>query len=266
MEAINIFGALVASLLHDFKHPGKNNNYLKNSKDDLALVYNDKAILENMHVSEAFKVIRKAETNILQGMTQEEYQQARFLIIELVLSTDMTEHFNHIKVMQTEVLPHFGDGGEDGKQSAAALDQMHLEIMKMAVHAADTSNCAKDLAISCNWTDRLLAEFFAQGDAEKAQGLPVSALCDRDKVLKADSQIGFITAIISPTWVLFLKMFPENSPLAKEIKGNIERNLNFWREKKALLTAETPACDDSKGGAAKEDQVVKAKPAAGGEF
>jgi hypothetical protein len=245
MEAINIFGALVASLLHDFKHPGKTNGFLKTAKDDLAMVYNDKAILENMHVSEAFKVIRRAECNILQGMTREEYEQTRFLIVELVLATDMSEHFNHIRIFETEVLPHFScEGGEDGSQSGAALDAMHLEIMKLALHAADTSNCAKDLAISCNWTDRLLDEFFAQGDVEKSQGLPVSALCDRDKVLKPDSQIGFITAIISPTWNLFLKMFPANSSLSKEVMGNIECNLAFWRKEKTKLAKVHKAAQD----------------------
>ena len=75
---------------------------------------------------------------------------------------------------------------------------------------------------------KLLDEFFAQGDAEKSEGLPVSAMCDREKVPKPDSQIGFINAVISPTWQLFLKIFPESSPLAIEIRNNIKHNLEYW--------------------------------------
>jgi len=44
------FAGLIAAAIHDFKHPGKNNAYLVNSENELALRYNDKAVLENMHI------------------------------------------------------------------------------------------------------------------------------------------------------------------------------------------------------------------------
>lgn len=47
---IDIFSILLASLAHDFKHPGGNNLYQINAKTQLALTYNDASVLENFHV------------------------------------------------------------------------------------------------------------------------------------------------------------------------------------------------------------------------
>lgn len=43
-----------------------------------------------------------------------------------------------------------------------------------------------------------VARFFLQGDKMKELGLPVPALNDREKTLRATSQIGFIEFIVSP--------------------------------------------------------------------
>jgi hypothetical protein len=45
---------LFAALMHDVDHPGNNNDYEKNSKSTLSLLYNDVSILENHHSSLAF--------------------------------------------------------------------------------------------------------------------------------------------------------------------------------------------------------------------
>ena len=47
----------------------------------------------------------------------------------------------------------------------------------------------------------MLAEFFSQGDLERAQGLPVSPLCDRATTSRAQSQINFIEFVVAPIYV-----------------------------------------------------------------
>lgn len=37
-------------------------------------MYNDRSVLENHHISEAFKVIRKDESNIVLNLSREEYR------------------------------------------------------------------------------------------------------------------------------------------------------------------------------------------------
>lgn len=53
---------------------------------------------------------------------------------------------------------------------------------------------------SCRWADRVLAEFFAQGDAEARRGLPVSPLCDRHTTSRPGSQANFIEFVVAPLY------------------------------------------------------------------
>jgi cAMP-specific phosphodiesterase 4 len=48
------------------------------------------------------------------------------------------------------------------------------------------------------WADRVLEEFFLQGDRERAQGLPVSPLMDRYTTSLSISQINFCEFVVAP--------------------------------------------------------------------
>ena len=50
----------IAALGHDIGHMGVQNGFLINSNDPLALQYNDKSVLEQMHCSRLFSVLRQA--------------------------------------------------------------------------------------------------------------------------------------------------------------------------------------------------------------
>ena len=45
---VEMISLCIASLGHDIGHPGVQNGYLANVEDELAILYNDKHILENM--------------------------------------------------------------------------------------------------------------------------------------------------------------------------------------------------------------------------
>ena len=44
------------------------------SSSDIALMYNDRAVLENYHLSTAFQVMRKEDCNITTNLSNEEYK------------------------------------------------------------------------------------------------------------------------------------------------------------------------------------------------
>lgn len=66
----------------------------------LARLYNDKSVLENHHLSAAFELMRNDNMNILSGLKADEYWEFRELVIDMVLATDMSNHFSQIKDMK----------------------------------------------------------------------------------------------------------------------------------------------------------------------
>ncbi|KAK6960926.1 calcium/calmodulin-dependent 3p 5p-cyclic nucleotide phosphodiesterase 1A, partial [Biomphalaria glabrata] len=70
---LEVFATLIAALIHDYEHTGTTNNFHINTCSDVALLYNDRAVLENHHISAAFRLVREEEHNILCNLSKEEY-------------------------------------------------------------------------------------------------------------------------------------------------------------------------------------------------
>ena len=104
-------------------------------------------------------------------------------MIELVLATDVTTHIPFMR--------RFGD--DLRARQVSATQAMHL-ILK----AADISNPTRPPTVYAKWVEGVMQEFFAQGDAERALGLPISMNCDRESVNVNKCQVGFINFIVAP--------------------------------------------------------------------
>jgi len=52
---LEIFATLVAAIIHDYEHTGTTNNFHVMSGTETALLYNDRAVLENHHISASFR-------------------------------------------------------------------------------------------------------------------------------------------------------------------------------------------------------------------
>ena len=97
----DITAALFAAAVHDVGHPGVTNQYLINTGSDLALLYNDNSVLENYHVSLAFKLAQNPQRDIFWNLSSDERKVMRRMIIDIVLATDMTKHIIILADMQT---------------------------------------------------------------------------------------------------------------------------------------------------------------------
>jgi 3',5'-cyclic-nucleotide phosphodiesterase len=233
-----LFSILIAAVVHDVGHGGLNNSFHINSKSELALLYNDVSVLENMHAATAFRMImgdnRQSKLDIFDNFPDEDRSKARKFIVKVILSTDMTKHFakkNFIKgiLMNTE----------DGKFSPCCTIPKDLclrhEVLAFLAHLADISNPSKNIQTAMKWTDRLLEEFHRQGDKEEELGLPFSQCCDRNAQTREESQIGFINFIVLPSFKLLGELIPR---VEKEIVPQIEINLEWWKEQQKLNLAE----------------------------
>ena len=82
--------------------------------------------------------------------------QARFAIVQMVLGTDMNNHFTDLASFKAHCL---FDHGEE-----AQTHTLKIQKMKMALHVADIGNPTKENSVCVKWADCILAEFFNQGD------------------------------------------------------------------------------------------------------
>ena len=216
--------------MHDFKHPGLNNNYLVNSRSEMSILYNDSSVLESMHCAETFKLISRKECNILEKLPVEAYRIVRRRIIECILSTDNAFHSKHLSQLKNIIDNHVIKD-ENGFKALFEDDNVKLfnnqqTFLNMIIHAADISNPAKPLDLYKKWIDYVFEEFFSQGDLEKAKDLPISFNCDRDSVQISKAQIGFITLIVKPTFEVLNIVIPE----CNEYLKNIAINLKYYEE------------------------------------
>lgn len=211
---LEVFGLLVGAICHDVGHPGVNNVYLVKAKNDLALKFNDKSPLENMHCAVIYEVLKKEKSNIFVGLTDSQWRDTRKLIIHAVLGTDMSHHFEQISKTQlfSEVNSediHKFCAGEKNTIDCLAQEKDRLFLLEVCLHCADISNPYKPWNICERWAHLVIEEFARQGDRERNEGLEISPMCDRATINLCNSQLGFIEFVVAP---LIIGRPPSPSP------------------------------------------------------
>ncbi|XP_014444964.1 high affinity cAMP-specific and IBMX-insensitive 3',5'-cyclic phosphodiesterase 8A [Tupaia chinensis] len=97
LDPVDEVAALIAATIHDVDHPGRTNSFLCNSGSELAILYNDTAVLESHHAALAFQLtMGEDKCNIFKNMERNDYRTLRQGIIDMVLATEMTKHFEHV--------------------------------------------------------------------------------------------------------------------------------------------------------------------------
>ncbi|MGH0184906.1 UNVERIFIED_CONTAM: hypothetical protein FKN15_016282 [Acipenser sinensis] len=97
LDQLDEVAALIAATVHDVDHPGRTNSFLCNAGSELAVLYNDMAVLESHHAALAFQLTtRDRQCNVFINMERTQYRTLRQAIIDMVLATEMTKHFEHV--------------------------------------------------------------------------------------------------------------------------------------------------------------------------
>lgn len=190
LSELEILAMVFAAAIHDFEHTGTTNNFHIHTRSEVAILYNDRSVLENYHVSAAYRLMAEEDMNILVNLNKDDWRELRSLVIEMVMSTDMSCHFQQIKTMRNTLT------------QTHSIDK--VKVLSLMLHAADISHPAKAWPLHYRWTHSLMEEFFRQGDKEVELGLPFSPLCDRKATMIAQSQIGFIDFIVEPTFSVLI--------------------------------------------------------------
>jgi hypothetical protein len=192
---------MVAALCHDLDHPGRTNAYEIATGSALALLHNDRSVLENHHLAFLFThILSDPRCNIFANCSRPTWQRARALVIGGVMSTDMAVHFDRCKDLearQPATVVGSGDGvaadavvgsaaSASGAASTAAtaaaapalsrqpsiaklrspfdasIEMDRQYFIDLVVHASDLSGQVFPTTIAAAWEARISAEFEEQ--------------------------------------------------------------------------------------------------------
>lgn len=225
--SVEVLAELLAALSHDVGHEGYNNDFYVKTHHDLAIRYNDQAVLESMHAALSFELMRLEGNTFHDVFSTEDYQSFRRIIIQAILSTDMKVHFDLTQRL-VDLAPD-ADGKFEEVKGSREL------VQKAAVHAADISNPLLTRELYQKWTYVCVLEFYEQAEKEKSMSLPFAPHMEHhpDKTLElAKLQIGFISFVVQPFWKSVSNLAPSSlGPRVEQLASNLE----YWKEVKQEL-------------------------------
>merc|ERR1712048_994005 len=238
MSNVDVYALLVSAICHDVGHPGKTNPFLVEIRDELAVRYNDKSPLENMHCARLFEICRDHKADVFRSLDRDAYKQARTVCIVSILNTDNAQHLDMVKEVKKayEVSSVICDA-QASDPTAFGDDYMGDVLckntvlwLKLILHMSDIANPFKPFGVYKLWAMRVQDEFFAQGDEEKRLSIPVGMLNDRDKVSRPSSEHGFITFLVAPLVNNSVFIFQSMHLLACQMANNLETWRDTWVE------------------------------------
>eukprot|EP00297_Palpitomonas_bilix_P001069 CAMPEP_0113882666 /NCGR_PEP_ID=MMETSP0780_2-20120614/9104_1 /TAXON_ID=652834 /ORGANISM="Palpitomonas bilix" /LENGTH=898 /DNA_ID=CAMNT_0000869751 /DNA_START=340 /DNA_END=3036 /DNA_ORIENTATION=+ /assembly_acc=CAM_ASM_000599 len=211
------FALLTSAVCHDVDHPGCNNAHIIARKDELALLYNDQSVLENHHLALAFSAASMPEKDIFENMPDSDFRELRQTMIDAILATDMSSHFEHISKLKTrvELKPWDWDDLNDRRM-----------VIRTILKCADLGHTIRPWNLHRHRSELMRDEFFRQGDVERERGMKVSPLMDRNMVDFPRSQTQFLKFVVTPLFEAFSHLMDA----AKGLLAQIETNSGKWAE------------------------------------
>lgn len=182
-------------------------------------------------------------------------QTLRKMVIDMVLSTDMSKHMTLLADLKTMVetkkvagkysnssMCSFCNLISSSGSGVLMLDNYtdRIQVLENLVHCADLSNPTKPLPLYRRWVSLLMEEFFLQGDKERVAGMDISPMCDRHNATIEKSQVGFIDYIVHPLWETWADLV---HPDAQDILDMLEENRDYYQ---SLIPPSPTETDDDK--------------------
>lgn len=147
--------------MHDYEHPGRNNQFLVSINSPLALLYNDRSVLENHHASASWILLKSNQNfNFLSSLDPAEWKRFRYLVLENILATDLSKHFSIIADFNAKVNSHKSNNGRNGIDWKNEADR--LTISNIILKLADINAPLKEKDLHVQWTNRIVEEFYQQ--------------------------------------------------------------------------------------------------------
>lgn len=131
-----------------------------------------------------------------------------------------------------------------------------LTVLQMLLHCADLGNPTKQITTYKSWTQRIMEEYWRQGEIEKSLGLEVQPMFDKEKSNIPQTQVGFIDYMqknvnhrqpiifltlkirmffydlcsVSPLWELWVDLCPDAYFILESLDNNRQYYANLLEE------------------------------------
>lgn len=242
---VDIFCCIVTAVIHDFQHPGLNNDFLVCTRHPIAILYNDKSVLENSHVAAAFQLIMEENLDLLASFSLEQGKHIRKMMVDMVLATDMKDHFLYLdrfekleisrdrdfwkklsdtKSSNTPAIKEPRNAKGSCERARGLGDGEVLLIAQLAIKVADLVNLSRQFAVHQKWVQCLIKEFYCQGEVERHLGIPPSPSVSSAKGSVPMAQIAFFNMFALRLFEVHAKILPQCAPLF----ANVAENLKHW--------------------------------------
>jgi hypothetical protein len=220
LQTEDLLGAILAACIHDYDHPGFNNNFHTRTGAYLSTLYNDRSILENHHLACIFEMTRIPRYDIFAPLGADRRKEVRDTMIEMVLSTDMGNH--------AKIFSQFRKRLSESSDWSQRMEDRRLAL-SMAIKMADISNCGRPRNLYSEWARNIANEFYNQGDVEARLKLPISPFMDRrkDKTDFRKGQISFMNYIVVPMFDAIVEFLPSLEFVLQYCAANKE----YWQTK-----------------------------------
>mmetsp|Transcript_42246 Transcript_42246/g.75789 ORF Transcript_42246/g.75789 Transcript_42246/m.75789 type:complete len:331 (-) Transcript_42246:364-1356(-) len=218
----NLLAVIMATVIHDYAHPGLDNKYMVDSDSDVSRRFNQRAVLENHSVFQCLEMLRTKELNPFSGVRFNK-NSLLSLVIKLVLATDMADHFflvsdfkskisEKAKEMRSDVRPVFGDPDRSAAFYDGLDEKDKVKVLTMALKVADIGHLFTPFAVHSQWCARLEDEYFRQGELEISANREPGMLKDPRKpgVTDPEHSVAFLDVIGIPLVQMWADVFPNS--------------------------------------------------------
>lgn len=166
-------GFLIAALSHDLDHRGRNNAFETKYSTALGGLYTT-STLEHHHFDRCLAILNAENHNILSELSARQYDEVVKFVESAILATDLSQHFTERK--RYKAMLDAGNFSVENPEHRALLRDVMMT-------AADLAAVTKPFPTQRRTAELVYAEFFDQGDLEKALGNnELQDLMNRSKV------------------------------------------------------------------------------------
>ena len=230
---LDIFSIIISAVAHDFKHPGRNNNFYRQNKgvplENELKKFNGQ--LESYHIQETINLINSNDENNILSKLNETQQKRFFLILnESINSTDNSfnsEKANFLSQYKEVIKANSVNESQEQLKNLSSnlkIDDVKIKLFGCLLHAADISSSTKDYDVYISWSIKVNTEFCNQYKDEVKYNFENFTSCNKNEqeYYKGDKE--FIEYIVKVLYDPLCEAFP----ILGYLCINIENNLNIF--------------------------------------